>query len=161
MPDGLYERDVLAWSEHQADLLRRTGRGERVNDVDWLNVADEIEGVGLSELHSVESFLDLIILHLLKINASPDDDAAEHWHAEIDTFQGNAKRRFTPSMRHRIDLADLYAGALERLRKADRRKQLSLRRPWPEANPFTLDQLLNGDSEELVLQLSAAGSTPA
>ena len=69
MPDGLYERDVLAWSQHQADLLRRLGRGERVNDVDWANIAEEIEDVGLSELHAVESFLNLIIVHLLKLHA--------------------------------------------------------------------------------------------
>jgi hypothetical protein len=43
MPDGLYERDVLAWSQHQADLLRRLGRGEQANDVDWAHVAEEIE----------------------------------------------------------------------------------------------------------------------
>lgn len=30
MPDGLYERDILAWSEAQADPLRRLARGERV-----------------------------------------------------------------------------------------------------------------------------------
>jgi hypothetical protein len=29
MPDGLYERDILSWSEHQADLLRRLARGEK------------------------------------------------------------------------------------------------------------------------------------
>ncbi len=27
MPDGLYERDILVWSQHQADLLRRLGAG--------------------------------------------------------------------------------------------------------------------------------------
>jgi hypothetical protein len=32
MPNDLYDRDVLAWSEHQADLLRRLARGEQVND---------------------------------------------------------------------------------------------------------------------------------
>ncbi|MEA2741530.1 MAG: hypothetical protein QOH05_4837, partial [Acetobacteraceae bacterium] len=68
MPDSLYERDVLAWSQHQADLLRRLGRGERVNDVDWTHLAEEIEDVGLSELHSVESFLTLILVHLLKVH---------------------------------------------------------------------------------------------
>jgi len=31
MPDDLYDRDALAWSEHQASLLRRVARGERVN----------------------------------------------------------------------------------------------------------------------------------
>jgi hypothetical protein len=154
MPDGLYERDVLAWSQHQADLLRRLGRGERVNDVDWSNVAEEIEDVGLSELHSVESFLNLIVVHLLKIQASPDDTAVDHWHTEIAAFQGNAQRRFTPSMRQRIDLAALYADAIRQLRIGDRRNKIP--RPWPDANPFTLVQLLNGDPDDLVRHLSAA-----
>lgn len=48
MPDDLYERDILIWSEQQADLLRRVARGERVNGVDWAHVAEEIEDVGLS-----------------------------------------------------------------------------------------------------------------
>jgi hypothetical protein len=87
MPDGLYERDVLAWSQHQADLLRRLGRGERVNDVDWAHVAEEIEDVGLSELHSVESFLDLILVHLLKVHVSPGSPAAGHWGPEVVGFQ--------------------------------------------------------------------------
>jgi hypothetical protein len=154
MPDDLYERDVLVWSQHQADLLRRLGRGERVNDVDWANVAEEIEDVGLSELHSVESFLNLIMVHLLKIQASPESDAVAHWHTEIVVFQRNAKRRFTPSMRQRIDLESLYADALAALRAGDRRKTIV--RPWPDANPFTLDQLLNGDPDDLVRGLPDA-----
>jgi Domain of unknown function DUF29 len=40
MLDNLYERDILAWSGHQAGLLRRLGRGEQVNDVDWANLAE-------------------------------------------------------------------------------------------------------------------------
>jgi hypothetical protein len=46
----LYD-DVLLWSERQAALLRRMAAGERVNDqVDWENVAEEIEDVGRSSL---------------------------------------------------------------------------------------------------------------
>jgi Domain of unknown function DUF29 len=163
MPDSLYERDVLAWSQHQADLLRRLGRGERVNDVDWENVAEEIEGVGLSELHSVESFLNLVMVHLLKIQASPDDTVVDHWHSEITAFQGNARRRFTQSMRQRIDLDALYADALHQMRAGDRRSRIP--RSWPDANPFTLDQLLNADTDDLMQRLlaatqSTAGQTP-
>jgi hypothetical protein len=153
MPDGLYERDILAWSQHQAELLRRLERGERVNDVDWTNVVEEIEDAGLSELHAVESFLNLIMVHLLKIQASPDDTAVDHWHPEIAAFQGNARRRFTPSMRQRIDLGTLYADALRQLRAGDRRNKTP--RPWPETNPFTLDQLLDGDPDDLVKYLPA------
>jgi hypothetical protein len=152
MPDGPYERDVLAWSQHQADLLRGLGRGERVNDVDWTNVAEEIEDVGLSELHSVESDLNLVIVHLLKLQAWPDSTAADHWLTEIVVFQRNARRRFTPSMRQRIDLGALYADALDSLRAGDRRSNTP--RPWPDANKLTLDQLLNGDTDDLVRHLS-------
>jgi hypothetical protein len=147
MPDGLYERDVLAWSQHQADLLRRLGRGERVNDIDWAHVAEEIEDVGLSELHSVESYLNLILVHLLKLHAWPERDACRHWRGEIAAFRNNAKRRFAPSMRQRIDVGTLYAEAHEQLRETDPTLQL------PPANPFTLDDLLTQDTDTLLTRL--------
>jgi hypothetical protein len=31
----LYESDIILWSEHQAEALRRLQAGERRNDVDW------------------------------------------------------------------------------------------------------------------------------
>jgi hypothetical protein len=155
MPDGLYERDVLAWSLLQSDLLRRLGRGERVNDVDWAHVAEEIEDVGLSELHSVESFLNLVMLHLLKLQAWPDSMARNHWCSEIVVFQRNAKRRFTPSMGQRIDLDALYSDALDALRAGHGR---NLPCPWPEANPLTLDQVMNGDTDDLVRLLAGANA---
>jgi hypothetical protein len=44
----LYDDDILLWSAHQAALLRRRAAGELVNDaeIDWTNVAEEIEDVG-------------------------------------------------------------------------------------------------------------------
>ena len=109
MPDDLYHRDVLAWSEHQADLLRRVGRGERVSDIDWDLVAEEIADLGLSELHSVESFLELMLVHLLKIYGWPDSQSVGHWRVEIDAFQVRHERRYTPFMRQRVDIDQLYA----------------------------------------------------
>ena len=58
MPDGLYERDALAWAERQADLLRRLAAGERLNEpVDWPNVIEEVQDVGLSELRACKRLL--------------------------------------------------------------------------------------------------------
>ena len=43
MPDDLYERDILQWSERQVDLLRRLARSEHVNGaVDWPHVIEEL-----------------------------------------------------------------------------------------------------------------------
>jgi Domain of unknown function DUF29 len=45
-----YDTDLLLWSERQAALLRRAAAGERVNDqVDWENIAEEIESLGKSD----------------------------------------------------------------------------------------------------------------
>jgi hypothetical protein len=57
MPDGLYERDILVWSKHSG---RPLARGDRVNDVDWAHIVEEIEDVGLSQLNAVRSYLRLM-----------------------------------------------------------------------------------------------------
>jgi hypothetical protein len=150
MPDGLYEHDILAWSEHQAALLRRLERGERVNDVDWANVVEEIEGVGLSELHALKSFLRLIITHVLKLYASPDSEACNHWRGEIVVFRAEAVERFAPSMRQRVNVDALYATALNQLHTVDRTLLL------PADNPFNLDDLLTGNLDVLLTRLPPA-----
>jgi len=52
-----YEVDVSAWVERQAALLRRLAAGERVNDadVDWANIAEELEAAGRSERRELRS----------------------------------------------------------------------------------------------------------
>ena len=69
-----YDTDILAWSEHQAALLRRRAAGELANDegLDWLNLAEEIESVGASQKREVRSRLMLICQHLLKWKYQPD-----------------------------------------------------------------------------------------
>ena len=59
--------------------------------------------------------------------------------AEERTFLYQAGKRFAPSMRQRLDLADIYAAALRGLpESSDGQPPL----PVPEACPFTLEALL-------------------
>jgi hypothetical protein len=136
----LYEEDILLWSERQGDLLRRLARGERVNDqIDWDNVAEEIESVGRSERHAVGSHLIQAMVHALKALAWPQLKAVSHWQAEMRAARSDARRRFSPSMRQLIDMADLYSTALDRLpQEIDAQPP----QPLPETCPFTLDELL-------------------
>jgi hypothetical protein len=48
--------------------LPRAACGEKVNDIDWAHVVEEIEDLGLSELNAVHSYLRQILFHLLKLN---------------------------------------------------------------------------------------------
>jgi hypothetical protein len=147
MPDDLYDRDVLAWSEHQATLLRRAARGERVNDIDWAHVVEEIEDVGLSELNAVHAYLRQIVVHLLRLHGWPTLGACRHWRSEIVAFQTDAQRRFAPSMRQRIDLEAIYARALLQIQPL--RYGGTPARAAPAACPVTLDDLLTATCDEL------------
>jgi hypothetical protein len=63
----LYDEDILLWSEHQAELLRRLAAGQPVNErPDWANIIDEVENVGREQLHAVESLPFQALLHMLK-----------------------------------------------------------------------------------------------
>jgi Domain of unknown function DUF29 len=112
----LYDADVVEWSEQQATLLRRMGAGERVNDqVDWENVAEEIESVGNEQMHAVRSLLMRALEHDLKCEAWPLSRDVPHWRAEARRFRIEAADRFTPAMRAKIDVAVLYRRALRLL----------------------------------------------
>ena len=153
MPDGLYDRDILDWSEHQADLLRRLARGEKVNDVDWENVIEEIEDVGRSELHTVESNLEQMLVHLLELHIWRTDPSCPHWRGEVIAFQRNAKRRFAPSMRQRIDLNELSSGAIAQI-QAVQTGGSNMSLPMP-TDQLGLDDLLHGDLDLLLSRLAA------
>lgn len=112
MPGDLYDTDILAWSLSQAARLRRVAAGERVNDIDWAHVIEEVEDVGKGELKSVRSLLELALLQALKVTAWPDHAAAAHWSAEITNFLLQARARFEPGMRRSIDPDALYTTAL-------------------------------------------------
>ena len=66
-PSDLYERDYYAWVQDQVEALRE----RRIEDVDWKNVAEEIEDLGKSEKRALRSLLVRLVEHLLKIEHAP------------------------------------------------------------------------------------------
>ncbi len=154
MPDDLYERDILEWSERQADLLRRVAGGERANHVDWPHVIEEIADVGGSELNFVRSYLRRAMIHLIKIHLSSDDLAQIHWHIELDAFCDDAANRYTPSMRQRIDVNSIWVRARKLMLRYFSAEPLT--RTLPERCPWSLDELLAGDHDQLLAALRAS-----
>lgn len=90
-------------------------------------------------------------MHVLKLRAWPLSLAAMHWTDEVIRFSDEARRRFTPSMRQRINVAELYAASIRRvLRLSD---ESGPARPLPDTCPFALDELLAGDVLTLAAKL--------
>jgi len=66
--DSLYHRDLYAWSQEQARLLR----AGRVDGIDAENIAEEISDVGRNEYDKLESALRVLLAHMLKWDHQPE-----------------------------------------------------------------------------------------
>ena len=79
---------------------------------------------------------------MLKAEAWPLARDAPNWRADAVDFRRQARRRFVPSMRQRIDLAELCADALATLPESqDGQPPL----PVPQVCLATLEELLGDD----------------
>jgi len=90
--DGsLYNEDFYAWTQQQAELLRRGPAA--ANRLDYDLIAEEIEDLGKSELHTCQSLCEHIIGHLLKIEYSGLDQPVRHWRREIAEWRLQLKEK--------------------------------------------------------------------
>ena len=66
----LYDTDFLAWSKEQSEALRSVERGGSNQVLDWENLAEEIESLGISQKTALRSQMRRIVRHLLKLEFS-------------------------------------------------------------------------------------------
>ena len=138
---GNYDTDLLTWSERQAALLRRRAAGELVNDaeIDWSNVAKEIESVGRSERRELRNRLARLLQRLLKWQYQPEH-RSRSWRATIATQRREIEALLADSPSLRATLPDLLAVAYRAARN-DAIMETGLL-DLPEVSPFTVEQAL-------------------
>ncbi len=99
--------DFYAWTRRQGALLRRLAAGERVNDadLDWPNIAEEIETLGRSERGAVASCIRNVIEHLMKLEAAPATDPRPGWRATVRRQRIELERLLdeNPSLKPAVD----------------------------------------------------------
>jgi hypothetical protein len=105
----LYEKDLYAWSEAQADLLRR----RRFAELDLEHVVEEIEDVGGNLYREVRSRIRTIVEHLLKLEHSAATEPRAGWERTIRRERADLAEDLTPALRPRIEhgLARFYETA--------------------------------------------------
>lgn len=154
---GLYDRDFLAWTQEQAEALRRRD----VDGIDWDNVIEEVETLGRSEKHAWTSYCRNVVSHLLKIEHSGSDRHLSHWRKEVEGWRVEMCDRLEDNPSMNGELAALLARAWSRGRRdavadlvelgnpGDWATEKSLRRGWqrrlPEELPYALEDIAGYD----------------
>jgi hypothetical protein len=142
---SLYDDDFYAWTQEQAELLRQLPTVSNRLDVEL--IAEEIEDLGKSDLHSVQSLCEHIIEHLMKLEYSGLEEPANHWRDEIVEWRIQVGRKITRTIIGKLDLAERYRIALRLLRRLERDVPGLMVRV-PAECPYTLDQIIGAGDED-------------
>lgn len=67
MANVAYDQDLYTWALQQAALLRE----RKFDQVDWEHIIEEVEDMSKSEKRALESFLETLLMHLLKWQYEP------------------------------------------------------------------------------------------
>ncbi|MDJ0902631.1 MAG: DUF29 domain-containing protein [Xenococcus sp. MO_188.B8] len=84
----LHESDFNLWVEQTKEAIQNRD----FKNIDWDNLLDEIDDMGKSEKRALDSYMQRLIEHVLKL---------KYWHAEIERC-GNGWMREVTNFRNRI-----------------------------------------------------------
>ena len=146
-PRPTYDEDFYAWTQHQAKQLRAQARLRQNEPLDWKLLAEEVEDLGRSELHTCQSLTDQIIAHLIKLEFSKATEPRLGWEQEVAAFRIGLRRHLTPTIRRKImnGLGEHYANAIELVTpgfQAHESERLAL---LPDSCPYTFEQIQGAD----------------
>ncbi|WP_200339667.1 DUF29 domain-containing protein [Rhodovibrio sodomensis] len=153
MAKPLYDEDFVAWTQAQAEALRAVPRVH--NQLDYDQLAEEVADLGKRDLRELLSRLEVLIEHLVKLDAAPETQPAAHWARtvrdqrreivrlldESPSLRGKLNEARKPGTATRLDQV-LHAGweeACQSLRQIDGIVHADL----PERPHWTLDDLMN------------------
>jgi hypothetical protein len=99
-----YDADLVLWAESQARALRDAGRAGTNLPIDWENVAEEIDALGKSQARELASRVRTILVHLIKLQASPAAEPRGGWRETIIEQRSEIERVIedSPSLRQTI-----------------------------------------------------------
>jgi len=142
-PEASYEHDFYAWSFEQARALKE----RRPEQLDWENLAEEIESLGRNDRNQVRSRLAVIVIHLLKWRFQPEARSPS-WRTTLNTQRRdlNIVLAGSPSLRRLV--AGFLVEGYQRARldaAAEMELSPAATRKLPESLPFTAEQILDSD----------------
>ena len=135
---SLHDSDLVAWATSSAAKLRQ---GEELNSEEREQIAEELWLMAGSTRRELKSRTITLLIHLLKCEFQPEK-RTRSWLLTISQQRQQIREVLveSPSLRSLFEreLPNLYARARE-----DAQTETGLD-TFPEENPFTLNQILNG-----------------
>ncbi len=136
-PAHLYEQDFFLWLELTSRLLNE----RRFSDLDITNFIEEIESMGWSLIHGLQSNLVVVLLHLLKYKYQPEK-RSKSWLSSILEH----RRRLRVCLEDSPSLKSYFTEVFDRCyqdacRQAAVETELPINQ-FPNQSPFTPEEAI-------------------
>lgn len=110
----LYDKDFVLWAQEQAAALRAAAQGASNLELDWENLAEEIDSLGASQRAVLRSQTRRIIRHLIKLAYSPARDPRRGWRESVNDAREEIRDLLEDSPSLRTIISELLPGQLAR-----------------------------------------------
>ncbi len=144
MNKTLYESDFGAWIEQQAIALKN----QDASALDWGNLQEEIESLGISDKRAINSLTRQLLIHLLLYSywSINRDFYLYGWKIEINNFRNDLSdfldsKNYYKHFKNNIDKNYSKAVKQVKLKAEDANLCFNL----PLKCPFTIQQILDDD----------------
>ncbi len=110
----LYETDFNLWVEKTVEIIKNRD----VKNMDWENLLEEIEDMGASQKRSLDSYVQRLIEHVLKLKYwhSERERNEKGWRSEVVNFRNRINRllKKNPSLKNYLtsEYLDNYQDAI-------------------------------------------------
>lgn len=103
----LHDHDFNLWIEEVKERIKN----QNFEDMDWDNLLDEIDDMGKSQKRSLESYLELLIAHVLKLQywESEREKNTKHWKVEVANFRNRINRLLRQNPSFSKYMTEVYA----------------------------------------------------
>lgn len=136
--ENLYERDFHEWIVTQVEALRQ----KRWDDLDWDNLAEEVETVGRNDRRAIESHLAVLLAHLLKCLVQPERRTVS-WDRTIATQREEISSLLQRNPSLRPLLRERFSAAYDRAVGIAARDTALDETEFPPASPFTPEEAMS------------------
>jgi hypothetical protein len=136
---NLYERDYYTWALRQARALKE----HRLEELDWENLADEVEGLAKTERRELRSRLGVLLEHLIKWQFEPQR-RTRSWRATVAVQRVEIRQHLDENPGLRPSIPDVLADAYEAGRTKISIRFLRSSDPQPPRScPWTFEQVMD------------------
>jgi hypothetical protein len=140
MSAKLYDTDFYSWALSEAEKLRRRSH----NELDWDNLAEEIEALSRTEARELRSRYVTLLLHLLKWMYQPER-RRRSWRNTIERERREVLRHLGENPALKAHRDEIFGEAFGTARlDASSETDLDVA-TFPETNPFTIAQAMDED----------------